>query len=75
MQNCFLQKVLLLKKNGIKVKINGKFEIEEIVLNPDLDLVKQQKILKECINEGLKKDRDKFIFKTFAIKVQFIKNN
>jgi DNA-binding protein YbaB len=51
----FSSESIVVEKNGIKVKINGKFEIEEIVLNPDLDLVKQQKILKECINEGLKK--------------------
>jgi DNA-binding protein YbaB len=46
---------VVIEKNGIKVKINGKFEVEEIVLNPALEIEKQQKILKECINEGLRK--------------------
>jgi DNA-binding protein YbaB len=39
----FSSESIVVEKNGIKVKINGKFEIEEIILNPDLDLVKQQK--------------------------------
>jgi DNA-binding protein YbaB len=46
---------VVIEKNGIKVKINGKFEVEELVLNPALEIEKQQKILKECINEGLMK--------------------
>jgi len=45
---------VVIEKNGIKVKINGKFEVEEIVLNPALEIEKQQKILKECVNEGLR---------------------
>ena len=43
------------EKNGLKVIINGKMEIEEIKLNPDLDFKTQQKILKDCLNEAIKK--------------------
>jgi len=43
------------EKQGIKVIINGKIEIEDIQLNPDLSKEEQEKILKECINEAVKK--------------------
>lgn len=43
------------EKKGIKVIINGKLEIEGIQLNPDLTQEEQEMILKECINEAVKK--------------------
>ena len=43
------------KRKGIKVIINGKMEIEEIHLNPDLSKEEQEEVLKECINESVKK--------------------
>ncbi len=43
------------EKNGIKVVINGKMEIEEIELNPELSREEQQKYLKECLNETMRK--------------------
>jgi len=43
------------EKEGIKVIINGKMEIEDIQLNSDLSKEEQEKILKECINEAVKK--------------------
>ena len=44
-----------IEKEGIKVIINGKMEIEDIQLNSDLSKEEQEKILKECINEAVKK--------------------
>ena len=44
-----------IEKEGIKVIINGKMEIEDIQLNPDLSIEEQEKILKGCINEAVKK--------------------
>ena len=43
------------ERKGIKVIINGKMEIEEIHLNPDLSKEEQEEVLKECINEAMKK--------------------
>lgn len=43
------------ERKGIKVIINGKMEVEEIHLNPDLDKEEQEEVLKECINEAMKK--------------------
>jgi len=40
---------------GVKAIINGKMEIEEIHLNPELNKEEQEEILKQCINESVKK--------------------
>lgn len=43
------------EKEGIRVTINGKMQIEGIKLNPELDTSRQEKILKECLNDAVKK--------------------
>lgn len=43
------------EKEGVRVTINGKMEIEGIRLNPDLDTGRQEKVLKDCINDAVKK--------------------
>ena len=43
------------EKNGIKIIVNGKMEIEEIHLNLDLNKEEQEETLKACINEAMKK--------------------
>jgi DNA-binding protein YbaB len=39
-------------ENGISVTMNGNFEIENIKLNPDLNLEDQEKYLKICLNKA-----------------------
>jgi len=43
-----------IEEKGIKVVLNGKMEIEEIVLNQELSKEEQEKILKNCLNKGVK---------------------
>jgi len=43
------------EKSGIKVVVNGKMEVEEIKLNSELNKEEQEKIIKECLNEAMKK--------------------
>jgi len=43
------------EKSGVKVIVNGKMEIEEIQLNPNLSKEEQEKTLKECVNGAMKK--------------------
>ncbi|MDD5144834.1 MAG: YbaB/EbfC family nucleoid-associated protein [Candidatus Pacebacteria bacterium] len=43
------------EKEGIRVSVNGKMEIESIELNPGLDKESQERIVRECVNEALKK--------------------
>jgi len=43
------------EKNGVKVTINGKMEVESVVLNTDLTKEEQENLVKDCINEATKK--------------------
>lgn len=43
------------EREGVKVIVNGKMEVEEIGLNPDLSKEEQERIVKECINDAMKK--------------------
>jgi DNA-binding protein YbaB len=55
MQDKLSQEEAVVEREGISVKVNGKMEVQNIILNPALDTEKQQRILKDCINEALKK--------------------
>lgn len=48
---------------GTKVRVNGNFEIEEILLNPSLDEKTQQKILKKALNQAFAKIKQKLFQK------------
>ena len=53
MQNELAKEMVEVEKQDTKVVINGKMEIEEIVLNSELQKEEQQKILKDCINDAM----------------------
>lgn len=55
LQDSLSQEEVEVEKNGIKVVINGKMEIEKIQLNPELSKEEQEKVLCDCINEATKK--------------------
>jgi DNA-binding protein YbaB len=55
------------EKEGIRVVVNGKMEIEEIRLNPQLDPEKQGKIVKDCINEAVRQIQAEAAQKMFQI--------
>ena len=42
------------EKEGVKVVVNGKMEIEELSLNPQLDPAKQEELVKGCINQAIR---------------------
>ena len=44
-----------IEKEGIKIVINGKMEMEEVKLNSELDIEQQQRIIKDCFNEAVGK--------------------
>ncbi len=43
------------EKNGVKILMNGKLEVEDVQLNPDLSLAEQEKAVQDCINDAMKK--------------------
>ena len=55
LQNSLEKERIEFEKNGNKVIINGNMEIEKLQLNPSLSKEEQEKNLKDCINEAMKK--------------------
>lgn len=49
----------IIEKEGIKIVVNGKMEIEEIKLNPELSIEKQERLVKDYFNEALKQIQTK----------------
>ena len=43
------------EKQGVKMIINGKMEVEEVVLNSALSKEEQETAVRECFNDGMKK--------------------
>lgn len=55
LQNILGQEKAEVEKDGVKIVLTGKLEVENVLLNPSLDKEKQEKVLKECFNEAIKK--------------------
>jgi DNA-binding protein YbaB len=43
------------EKNGVKILINGKLEVESVILNPGLSIQDQEKAVKDAFNDAMKK--------------------
>lgn len=43
------------EKQGIKIVLNGNLEIEQLILNSEIEKEQQESILKDCLNEGVRK--------------------
>ncbi|OGS44866.1 MAG: hypothetical protein A2539_03825 [Elusimicrobia bacterium RIFOXYD2_FULL_34_15] len=55
LQSMLSQERVEVEKDGVKVVINGKLEVESVQVNPALDKEKQEKILKDCFNDAIKR--------------------
>lgn len=55
MQNALGKEKLDVEKDGVKVTINGKMEIESISLNGELETGRQEKLVKDCLNDAMHK--------------------
>ncbi|MFA6189988.1 MAG: hypothetical protein WC711_00520 [Candidatus Staskawiczbacteria bacterium] len=51
LQDSFKKEKEIVERDGISVEINGNFEVENIKLNPELSIDRQQEVLKRCLNE------------------------
>jgi len=52
LQDSFKKEKEVVERDGILVEINGNFEVENIKLNPELSIDKQQEVLRRCLNEA-----------------------
>jgi DNA-binding protein YbaB len=51
-QDSFKKEFITVEKNGVKVVMNGNFEVQEINLNENLGKEEQEKVLVQCLNEA-----------------------
>jgi len=42
-------------REGTRIVVNGSLQIEEIHLNEDLDKETQERVLKDCLNDAMRK--------------------
>lgn len=55
MQNALGKEKLDVEKDGVKVTINGKMEVESVSLNAELELQRQERLVKDCLNDAVRK--------------------
>lgn len=55
LQNELAREQFEVEKDGIKVIVNGKLMVEDIVLTSELSPERQAVVLKDCLNEAFKK--------------------
>jgi len=53
-QNALKDEKIEYEKNGIKIKINGKLEVESIELDHSAPAADQEKLLKDAFNDAMK---------------------
>ena len=55
LQNILSKERVEVERDGIKIAINGKLEIEMIQINAPLEKEKLEKSIRDCFNEAIKK--------------------
>lgn len=55
MQDALAQETITEEKNGVKVVLNGNLEIISLSLNEQLNKNSQEEILKNCLNDAIKR--------------------
>jgi len=55
MQNALAEEKVTEERNGVKIILNGNMEILELNINPELSKEEQEKALKTCFNDALKR--------------------
>jgi len=71
LQDEFKKEKLTVEKNGINVKMNGSFEIEDIKLNPALSVEEQERYVKEALNEVREKIQKNLAHKMMSSGINF----
>jgi DNA-binding protein YbaB len=55
MESALAKEEATVEKDGVKVTVNGKMEIKEVRLNPEAPAGGQGEIVKDCLNEAMRK--------------------
>ena len=55
LQNKLNKEEIIVEKNGVRIVINGKMEVKEVKLNPNLSFKEQEELIRCCFNDAIKK--------------------
>jgi len=55
MESALAKEEATVEKDGVKVTVNGKMEIREVRLNPEVPAERQGETVKGCLNEAMRK--------------------
>ncbi len=55
LKNSLKDEVSEVEKDGVRVKVNGQMQIQEVEISPELTKKKQEEALEACINDALQK--------------------
>ena len=55
LQDSLKKELIEVEKNGVKVVVNGKMEIESITLNDEISIQEQERAVRDAINSAFKK--------------------
>lgn len=55
LQKTLAQEKVTVEKDGVTIMINGKLEIEDISISPDIDKDRLEVVLKDALNQAIKK--------------------
>lgn len=55
MQSALAEEKISEERNGVKLTLNGNLEVLELSLNRDLSIEEQEKTLKTCLNDAIKR--------------------
>ena len=55
MQEAMEREAITVARQGVEITINGKFEVQEVSINPNLEKKEQEIVIKQCFNEAVKK--------------------
>ncbi len=55
LKSSLAKEMIEIEKEGVKIKMNGNMEVEEISLNSELEKEKQEEVVKDCFNDAIKR--------------------
>jgi len=55
LQDSLKKESIEVEKNGVKVVVNGKMEIESVTLNDEISIQEQERAVKDAINSAFRK--------------------
>lgn len=67
LKNALAQEKREVVRDGVKVVVNGKMEVEEVVLNPGLDCASQGNIVRECLKDAFRQIQAEVAKKMFQL--------